>query len=427
MTFLFLGFAALMVAVALILLLTPLLRRRGSGAHDNTARLRALDAALAAGIIDADEYRAKRDIISHASDAAAVAAARPRRPVTAAVAVALLLPAAALILYRLLGAPQALHEQASQAPVESAVATDGTAPPDHGADMQKAITGLVAKLKQHPDDIAGWSLLGRAYQNTQRFEDARDAFKHALGLEPDNVDMKLEYAQAMALATPEHKLSGEPRKLIESALATDPNNQRGLWLLGIGDYQEGNYQAAIASWNKLLPQLQPGSDLAKSVSEQIADAQTKLGNGGAAPAAASADNVATPDGPMAAAPDTDAGASASPAPKLTVAVALDPKLKDKFDPDATLFVFAKAASGPPMPLAIQRMSASKLPITITLDDSMGMLPSLRLSMFPQVVIGARVSKSGNALPQSGDLQVLSAPIDVHRTTPIALTIDQQVR
>ncbi|MEO6688877.1 MAG: hypothetical protein ABIS07_03580, partial [Dokdonella sp.] len=87
---------------------------------------------------------------------------------------------------------------------------------------------------------------------------------------------------------------------------------------------------------------------------------------------------------------------------------------------------ARAASGPPMPLAIQRLKASQLPITVTLDDSMGMLPTMKLSMFPQVVIGARVSKSGNAMPQSGDLQALSAPLDVHRSEPIALTIDKQV-
>ncbi len=119
-------------------------------------------------------------------------------------------------------------------------------------------------------------------------------------------------------------------------------------------------------------------------------------------------------------------AASAAAPHLTVNVALDPKLKDKLDPDATLFVYARAASGPPMPLAIQRIKASQLPLTVTLDDSMGMLPTMKLSMFPQVVVGARISKSGNAMAQSGDLQHLSAPLDVHRTEPVDLTIDQTV-
>jgi cytochrome c-type biogenesis protein CcmH len=92
----------------------------------------------------------------------------------------------------------------------------------------------------------------------------------------------------------------------------------------------------------------------------------------------------------------------------------------------TLFVFARAVSGPPMPLAIQRLKASQLPATVTLDDSMSMMPAMKLSKFPQVVVGARVSKSGNAMPQSGDLQTLSSPLDSHRNEPVALTIDQIV-
>jgi cytochrome c-type biogenesis protein CcmH len=109
-----------------------------------------------------------------------------------------------------------------------------------------------------------------------------------------------------------------------------------------------------------------------------------------------------------------------------VEVALDPKLAGKLAPGDVLFIYAKAASGPPMPLAIQRMDATKLPVTVTLTDGMGMLPSMKLSQFPQVVIGARVSKSGNAMPQSGDLQVLSKPMAVTTTDPIKLTIDQVV-
>jgi cytochrome c-type biogenesis protein CcmH len=112
--------------------------------------------------------------------------------------------------------------------------------------------------------------------------------------------------------------------------------------------------------------------------------------------------------------------------QLHVEVALDPKLANKLTPGDVLFVYAKAASGPPMPLAIQRMDATKLPVSVTLTDGMGMLPSMKLSQFPQVVVGARVSKSGNALPQSGDLQVLSKPLAVTTTDPIKLTIDQVV-
>jgi cytochrome c-type biogenesis protein CcmH len=164
--------------------------------------------------------------------------------------------------------------------------------------------------------------------------------------------------------------------------------------------------------------------VADSVKNQIANAEA-LRDGRTPPApsegkqkgiAAEAAHTGTPS---AATPSSDA-------PRLTVKVALDPKLQDQLDANATLFVFARAASGPPMPLAIQRLKAGQLPLTVTLDESMGMLPNMKLSMFAQIVVGARVSKSGNALPQSGDLQVLSAPLGVHRAEPVVLTIDQQV-
>ncbi|HET7925450.1 MAG TPA: hypothetical protein VFL30_11165, partial [Rhodanobacteraceae bacterium] len=231
-------------------------------------------------------------------------------------------------------------------------------------------------------------------------------------------DVAVEYAQALALAAPDHKLQGEPRALLEGVIAKDAKNQRALWLLGISDYQNEDYANAIARWKVLLPLLQPDSDVARSVRNEIADAEARRdGREPPQPEAASAE-----------APTSESAASAAPAraPHLTVNVALDPKLKEKLDPEATLFVFARAASGPPMPLAIQRLKASQLPATVTLDDSMSMMPAMKLSKFPQVVVGARVSKSGNAMPQSGDLQTVSSPLDSHRSEPVALVIDQVV-
>jgi cytochrome c-type biogenesis protein CcmH len=119
-------------------------------------------------------------------------------------------------------------------------------------------------------------------------------------------------------------------------------------------------------------------------------------------------------------PDSGSG------PHLTVKVMLDPALIAKVAPGDTVFVYAKAANGPPMPLAIQRLRADQLPATVVLTDGMGMMPSMRLSQFPQVIIGARVSKSGNAIAQSGDLQTLSKPLNVASTAPINLTIDTAV-
>ena len=435
MTAIFLLIAALMVAAALAFVLVPLLRHRGGASPSDThaRRLHALDAALAAGIIDAGEYAAKRATLDPTlSHAGAATAARPSRVAFAAlILVTLLLPASALLLYRVVGTPQALD------PASLAAEQDAT-PGQRGPEMEQAIAALVARLGQHPDDSEGWALLGRAYAATGTADKALDAFRHAHAATPANAAITVEYAQALALAAPGHRIEGEARSLLENVLTTDPGNQRALWLLGISDYQTAHYDAAIARWNTLLPLLAPDSDVLESVKKQIADAQALRDGTPGAPqdelAAVSPPTRIAPSGPPTA--SMPGGASTATAPAglpvqagaahLTVAVSLDANLKDKADPDSTVFVYARAAQGPPMPLAIRRLKVVQLPLTVTLDDSMGMLPTMKLSMFAAVVVGARISKSGNALPHSGDLQALSAPIDTHRTTAVTLVIDQVV-
>ena len=419
--------AGAMLAAALAFVLVPLLRHRGAASPDGVSarRLRALDEALAAGVVDAGEYAAKRAALATAPATDAKPSARARAPMFAATFVALLLPAAAVVLYRLVGAPQALDPAnlVAQAPEGAPSAMD----------MDKAIAGLAARLKEKPDDAQGWALLGRAYQATGRSQESLDALRHAHELAKDDSAVTVEYAQALAVVASGHRIDGEARALLDGVLAKEPDNQRALWLVGIGEYQAGRYDAAIARWNALLPLLEAGSEVADSVKRQIAEAQAKRDgkDGGAAPMTGRNNSIAASAAPTTAAPrESDftaaAGAAAADAPKLVVQVSLDPKLADRLDPDAVLFVFARAASGPPMPLAIRRLKASQLPLTVTLDESMGMLPDMKLSTFPQVVVGARVSKSGDAMPQSGDLQTLSAPIDTRRREPLALTIDRAV-
>jgi cytochrome c-type biogenesis protein CcmH len=401
--------AASMIAVALAFVLVPLLRHRRAGADGGLGerQRRALDEALAAGVIDAGEHARKRAALA----STAQAPARPSRAAFAALLlVALLLPASALLLYRLVGTPQALD------PANLAT-NDG----QRAADMDQAIAALAARLAEQPDDVEGWALLARAYQATGRAQESLDAYRRAHALAKDNTGITVEYAQALAVVAPGHRIEGEARSLLDGVLAADPDNQRALWLVGISEFQADRYDAAIARWNHLLPLLGPGQ-VADSVREQIALAEARR-DGKEAPAPLPSTNGT---GAAASAAATDSGMATANAPRLTVQVALDPKLVDRLDPAATLFVFARAASGPPMPLAIQRLKASQLPLTVTLDEGNGMLPNLRLSMFPQVVIGARVSKSGNAMPQSGDLQALSPPTDVQRKEPIALVIDQVV-
>jgi cytochrome c-type biogenesis protein CcmH len=407
--------AALMTVAALALVVVPLLRRRGTTAGPDMRALRALDQAHAAGVISAEEYAAKRAALPEV----ATAAGAPNRPAFVTVLlVALLLPLSAIVLYRTIGTPEALD------PAALTVAAPGG---EHGISMDQAVAGLVAKLEQNPDDATGWALLGRAYQAMQRFAESRDALERARRLQPDDRDLQVEYAQALALASPEQRIDGESRRLLDEVVAADPNHQRALWLIGISEYQAQRYAEAIAIWERVLPQLPAGSNVARSIQDRIAEAR-RLGNlpappGGEPAAGANAGSSAAADR---AAPTDATTAPAAAGPRLTVEVSLDPALADRLAPDATLFVFARAAEGPPMPLAIQRLSAGQLPLTVTLDESNGMLPNMKLSMFPSIVVGARVSRSGQAIAQSGDLQTLSAPLEVTRTAPIVLKIDQVV-
>jgi len=296
---------------------------------------------------------------------------------------------------------------------------------DHAVQMEQAIGQLAARLRENPADTEGWMLLGRAYQVTQRADEALDAFRHAHETAPDNAAATIEYAQALAMGNPGRSFDGEARSLLEGVIATDPANQRALWLLGISDYQSLRYDDAIARWNTLLPLLEPGSEVRASVQRQIAQAEA-LRDGRTPPASDERPSMASSSAEAASdRRPTEVPAPAN-APHLTVEVTLAPVLQDQLDPDATLFVFARAAEGPPMPLAIERLKASDLPVTVSLDDSKGMLPNLKLGMFPQVIVGARVSRSGNATPQSGDLEAISEPVDVTRSEPVTLDIDRVV-
>lgn len=404
----FILLAAFMLLAALTFLARPLWRSAQARAPAHVRQLEALRQALDAGVISADEYATKRaqlDSLPSTTDTPA----RSRTAFIALLGVLLLVPAAAVGLYALLGEPRALDPA-------NLVRSESPASGEHGPDMEQAVAGLAAKLKNNPDDIEGWMLLGRAYKSTQRFAEAREALKNAYERDKDNPDVQVEYAEALALATESHRLDGEPRHLLEQALVTTPTHERALWLLGIADFQEQRWTDAIAHWQKLEAVLPPDSKVLESVREQIAQARAKAGLPAATADASPAIAATKPEASTA----TDAG------PHLTVKVTLAPALAAKVSPGDTLFVFAKAAGGPPMPLAVQRLSASALPATVVLSDGMGMMPNLKLSQFPQVIVGARISKSGNAVAQSGDLQTVSAPLDVQRTEPVDLTIDQSV-
>ncbi|RCS30944.1 tetratricopeptide repeat protein [Rhodanobacter denitrificans] len=320
---------------------------------------------------------------------------RPRSVFVTSLLIALVLPLGAGALYLLVGTPAALNGVAAQPAAIS---------------LPQAIAELRTHLQQQPDDLQGWMLLAQTSSMLRQPAEARDAFDHALKLDPNNAEAMIGWAENDSMTRSDHLIEGRARELLERAVRLHPDSQRGLWLLGIGNFQRGEYREAAATWRLLLPQLEPGSSVAKAVAEQIAVADARSGG---APA------------------DPSSGAPA-PAPQgaaLQVQVTLAPALKDKLAPGDALFVYARAAGtpsepGPPMPLAVARLDPARLPTTVTLNDAMAMTPAFKLSSVQQVFVGARISHSGQPIAQPGDLEGDAGVVAVDRTTPVEISIDK---
>jgi cytochrome c-type biogenesis protein CcmH len=300
--------------------------------------------------------------------------------------------------YFLIGkpAPQGEAEQPQM------VSADGKpAPHATGADQIAAMTDKLAqRLKEKPDDVEGWSMLARSYSVLGRHADALKAYEKASNLRKDDPTLLADYADSLAVNN-NSNLEGEPMKLVDRALHLDPKNLKALYLAGTYAFNKKDYTSAITFWEKLVQVGPPGNVFATQVEPAIAEARNLAG----LPPAAK---------PLDAAPKADAAAPSAAAANATVSgtVTLSAALAKQAQPEDTVFVFARAAEGSRMPLAIMRKQVKDLPISFTLNDSMAMSPSTALSTASKVIVGARISKSGNAMPQPGDLAGQSAPVSV---------------
>ncbi|GAB3790168.1 tetratricopeptide repeat protein [Dyella agri] len=312
---------------------------------------------------------------------------RPRGVFVLALGIALLLPIGAGALYLHIGTP---------------VALDGVPAAPRPMDFQQALTELRAHLKQAPSDVQGWTLLAEATTALKQPDEARDAWDHALKVAPDNVAAMVGWAETDSMARSDHLIEGRALDLLHRALTLQPDSQRALWLLGISQFQHAQYTDAAATWRKLQPLLEPGSSVAKAVAEQIANADSRAGSK----------------------PSTEPAPATSQGAALKVEVSLVPTLKNKLQPGDQLYVYARAVSGPPMPLAVAKLTADALPATVTLTDAMAMTPALKLSSVARVVVAARISHSGEPIAQPGDLEGSAGVVDTGRKTPIAIAIDK---
>ena len=405
----FVVLGVVLVAGALLFVVPPLLRRslRAGATRDavNVAvyrdQLRELDADLRAGTLAADQHeKARREIEARllADMGGGEAPAQPpRRARAAALALGLAVPICTLAVYMAVGNPRALLPQTAEGGNQ------------HGLSAQQfeaLVSRLAARLKDNPEDAEGWMMLGRSYAVLGRFGEASEAYAKAAARMPRDAQLLADYADALAMAQG-RTLQGEPEKIILRALAIDPGNLKALLLAGTAAFNRNDHPAAIRHWERALKVLPGESDMVQRVQASIAEARSLAGSPGGRT------QVAKP-------------AQAQGGGRVSGVVRLAPELAGRVSPGDTVFIFARAAEGPRMPLAILRKRASDLPAEFTLDDSMAMAPQMKLSAFPDVVIGARVSKSANASPQPGDLQGSSAPVKVGARS-VSVVIDTELR
>jgi cytochrome c-type biogenesis protein CcmH len=307
-------------------------------------------------------------------------------------------PVLALALYGWVGNPQAImghgmseSDSVSQAQIEAMVAQ------------------LAQRLENPPagqaPDPQAWEMLARSYASMQRFAQADRAYLRARDLAPGNAQLLADHADVLAVMQGQ-SAAGEPTRLIERALAIDPVNLKALALAGTAAFERKDAAAAVDYWTRAKALATPNSDFAAGLDRSLEVARAEL--------------KGAPLPQPSATPATASVPSAAKA--IQGVVTLAPALAAKVAPGDTLFIFARAAEGPRMPLAILKRQASELPLKFTLDDSSAMSKEMTLSRAPQVTVQARISRSGNAIPQPGDLLGQVGPV-APGATGLTITID----
>lgn len=398
--------AAILLVLAIAVLLLPLLRGGAAGGEveREDANLRILrdqfnelENDLRNGTISSEQYdnaraELERRVLeeSRRTDPA-MAGISPRRTWLLPVVIALLLPVAAVALYAHLGNRDGFDVQAYM----QQQAADLT--PQR---VQEMTQKLVQHLEDNPNDVEAWGMLGRAYQALHQFDESARAWGRAAALAPADADVLVEYAEALVLAAG-GEFTEEPTRVLARSLQLMPNNTKALAMSGGGAFRRGDYRAAIEHWQKLLALSGDDEELAQALEGGIAEARARLGE-----------------------TSVPSAVDARPA-TVTGSVSLSPQLSAAAASDDVVFIFARAAEGPGMPLAVTRVKVSDLPFDFRLDDSMSVMPGKKMSDVQRVVVGARISKSGGAMRASGDLEGYSAATAVD-ASGVRVVIDRRV-
>ena len=358
-------------------------------------QLADLEQAHAAGTLSQAQRDAERaslerrllDMLLHDSAVAASSAAKPAWSLIVGLTVLVLVIAMGGYTYkRSANLPQGDEEGADGGPNQ--------------AEITAMVEQVAERMKQNPNDADGWAMLARSYSVLQRNDDALAAYQKAIALGKDEPGLLVDYADTLAVKN-QHSLQGEPMALITRALKLDPDHIKGLALAGADAFERKDFALAVKYWSRIQAVGAPDNALVQRVASSLQEARKLAG-------------LPAQVAPVAAQTKPPAPADADPAalggPSVSGTVSLSPELRAQASPEDTVFIFAKEAPNGRMPLAAERKQVKDLPYQFTLDDSKSMSPQVRLSGAKQVVISARISKSGNAIAQPGDLQGQSAPV-----------------
>ncbi len=417
----FLVYAVGLIALALAMVLPSLLRRRPAqslvgeaadarGANVQVLReqLAALDADRAAGALDEAQYQmARAEIERRALEEDQGAELRPvvaRRSGKTALALGLSIPVFAMLLYAALGKPQAL---------DPAMAAMAAAPPGEvtlpqiEAMVDKLAKRLESQTSPQVGDLQDWTMLANSYAVMQRFPEASKAYARARALSPDNAQLLADHADVLAMLQ-NQSVEGEPGRLVMRALQLEPANLKALTMAGSWAFERRDYAGAVNYWSQAMPLAPAGSDFASGLANSLQQARAAAAQNGQQQSAAL--DKAQPQAVAAA--NTSAKPATAASGQVSGEVQVTEVLARRVRPTDTVFLFARAAEGPRMPLAIIKRPAGDLPFAFTLDDSSAMAPQFRISGVKQVIVGARISASGDATPRSGDLTGQIGPVDV---------------
>jgi len=434
MNILFWVLLLLMLLVAVVILIYPLLRARYSnaiaykdsnlGLYDD--KLAELEADLGEGRIDHEQYQLARqeidrelllDIPTESRETASIHyASQIKRQPGLALMISVFLPTVALLVYMKLGMHASTDMQHAQTQARAQAGVQAQAQqPDKAGSLEDMTRSLAQRLQQKGGSQEEWAMLGRAYKHLGQYMMSVQAFEQANKMAP-NAQLMIEQTESMALGN-NQRFTPEARALVMRALELEPDNMNVLWFAGVAEFQAGNYRNSIEHLSRLSDEAKKDPEVERSLRLYIDKARNAL--------LAAGETLATTDEILGATATTTAVAQGGAS--VQVKVDISSEVRSRFSAGDAVFVYAKAAAGPKMPLAAQRMTLAQLPATVTLDDSMAMMEGMNMSAFGSVVISARITTTDSAIAKAGDYIGQFNVEDVSKIELVNIKIDTLVK